>query len=163
MKRIGLIVACVVATMSMSAQKFGHIYSDSLLQIMPEYSDAQVKLKGISDEYQNAIEQKEAELQIKYDDYVQNGQGLPDAIKQNRENEIQSLQQNLQQFAVSVQEDLDKKQQEFIAPILEKARLAIEAVGKKNGFTYVFDASMGILLFENGENIMPLVKTELGL
>ena len=50
-----------------------------------------------------------------------------------------------------------------MAPILEKARLAIEAVGKKNGFTYVFDASMGILLFENGENIMPLVKTELGL
>ena len=163
MKRIGLIVACVVATMSMSAQKFGHIYSDSLLQIMPEYSDAQVQLKSLSDEFQKAIEQKEAELQTKYDDYVQNGQDLPAAIKQNRENEIQSLQQNLQQFAVSIQDELDKEQQALIAPILEKARLAIEAVGKKNGFTYVFDASIGILLFENGENIMPLVKTELGL
>ena len=163
MKRIGLIVACVVATMSMSAQKFGHIYSDSLLQIMPEYDAAQVQLKALSDEFQKAIEQKEAALQAKYDDYIQNGQDKPAAIKQNTENEIQSMQQSLQEFAVSIQDELDREQQKLIAPILEKARVAIQTVGKNNGFVYVFDASMGILLFENGENIMPLVKAELGL
>ena len=50
-------------------------------------------------------------------------------------------------------------------PIMDKALNAIKAVGKENGFTYIFDMSQGGILFnaDNTEDVLPLVKKKLGL
>jgi Skp family chaperone for outer membrane proteins len=53
---------------------------------------------------------------------------------------------------------------ELLEPLLTKARKAIEAVAEKNGYTYIFDVGVGTLLYyEKGDNIMPLVREELGI
>ena len=52
----------------------------------------------------------------------------------------------------------------FMQPMIEKANQAINDVAKENGFTYVFDTASGsLLVFPDGDDILPLVKTKLGL
>jgi outer membrane protein len=41
---------------------------------------------------------------------------------------------------------------------------AISEVGKENGYTYIFDVGTGaVVFFDNGDNILPLVKKKLGI
>jgi outer membrane protein len=47
-------------------------------------------------------------------------------------------------------------------PIMDKARKAIEAVGKENGYQYIYDAA-GLLYAQDSDNVLPLVKAKLGL
>jgi len=49
-------------------------------------------------------------------------------------------------------------------PIIKKARDAIAAVAKANGFSYVIDSGTGALLYyPEGEDLLPLVKKQLGI
>ena len=56
------------------------------------------------------------------------------------------------------------KEQELLEPILTKARNAIEDVAKEERFTYIFDSSMGSILYvDESENVLSLVRKKLGL
>ena len=70
------------------------------------------------------------------------------------------------QFNQSAQQELQRKQMDLMLPIIEKAQEAINTVAKSNSFTYILDSSAGkavVVFLENGEDIMPLVKAELGI
>ena len=60
---------------------------------------------------------------------------------------------------------MSKKQQELLAPIQEKLRAAIKAVGDEKGYTYMLDNNPGIVLYTGNSAIdaTPLVKAKLGL
>ena len=49
----------------------------------------------------------------------------------------------------------------ILQPILDKAKTAIEAVAKEGGYTYVLEAST--LIVSNGPDLLPQVKTKLGI
>ena len=57
-------------------------------------------------------------------------------------------------------------QQQLYAPIFQKAKEAVDKVGKENGFTYIFNTAEGVLVYINeatSQNVLPLVKQELGI
>ena len=62
-------------------------------------------------------------------------------------------------------QDMNKKQQELLAPIQEKLRNAIKAVGDEKGYAYIIDNNPGIVLYTGNAAIdaTPLVKAKLGL
>ena len=87
-----------------------------------------------------------------------------DLVKQDKIAEIQGLEQRIQAFQQNAQNALQQKEQELLEPILSKARAAIEDVAKEGNFTYIFDSSMGSILYaDESENVMALVKKKLGL
>ena len=55
------------------------------------------------------------------------------------------------------------KETELFQPIFDAAKEAIETVAKENGYTYIIDESVGVLLYAGGDDILPLVKTKLGI
>ncbi|MFN9882854.1 MAG: OmpH family outer membrane protein, partial [Bacteroidota bacterium] len=62
------------------------------------------------------------------------------------------------------QEKLQTKKQEIYSPILKKAEDAVKAVAKENGYAYVFDTSIGAVIYaQDADDIMPLVKKKLNL
>ena len=80
--------------------------------------------------------------------------------------ELEAMGQRIMQFNQSAQQELQRKQMDLMLPIIEKAQEAINAVAKSNSFTYILDSSTGkavVVFLENGEDIMPLVKAELGI
>jgi outer membrane protein len=169
MKRfIGIAALLIfVATAGYSqTMKFGHINSDELIQALPEFDSATVKLENFRKELTNALELMSVELNNKNDAYTKEQKNLTDIVRQTKEQEIIDLNKRMQDFQQNAQTKYQDKQVELFQPIYTKVDKAIKDVGKENGFVYVFDVAKGSLLYfdeTKSTNIMPLAKTKLGL
>ena len=80
------------------------------------------------------------------------------------EKELADLQSRIAGFQQKAQQDLQGKQQEFLQPIVDKAKTAIKEIAKENAYTIVLNSIEDVLLYNEGaEDIMPLVKKKLGI
>jgi len=172
MKRfIGIIALAVVVTFfgqSASAQKFGHIDNDQLIQALPEFDTARVQLEKFQKELVNALELMSVEFNNKREAYQKDAANLSEIVKQNKEQELSDLQGRIQEFQQNAQQQLQNKQAELFQPIVTKVDKAVKEVGKENGFIYIFDVSQSkasLLYFDETKstNVTPLVKTKLGI
>ena len=165
MKRFTLAIAVVFMALAVNAQKFGHITAELLLQDMPEYDSAQVKLQELNKTYELEIERIQVEINKKIEEFQQTEATISQLIKEAKASEIQEMQARLQNFAQTAQQDLQQQQMAFLQPVMDKARKAIEEVAKEHGLLYVFDMSQGnpVYASEESMDMLPLVKTKLGL
>jgi outer membrane protein len=159
-----IIAFCAVNVNAQAKLKFGHINSYSLLKLMPGRDSAYAKIQNEVKTYQSQYQAMQTEYEQKSQDYQTNLPNMSELIKKTKEAELQDLQQRMEKFQTSAQEALQKKQTELLQPIIDKAKKAIEAVGKEQGYTYIFDSALGSLLYlGGGEDIMPLVKKKLNI
>ncbi len=153
-----------MAVLDAQAQKFGHINSNELLSLMPEREKATADVEKFAKQLENQLRTMSAEYDSKLQDYQSQEGLMTEPIKQTRLKELLDLEQRIRDFQLTAQQSLQKKETELLTPIIDKAKSAIEEVAKKNGYTYIFDTSVGfILYFKEGDDIMPLVKKKLGL
>ena len=146
--------------------KFGHINSDELVQALPEYDSANVKLEKFRKELINALELMSVELNTKNAAYEKESKNLSDIVKQAKEQELVDMNRRIQEFQTNAQTQLQDKNAELMQPIFAKMDKAIKDVGKENGFIYVFDIAKGALLYfdeTKSTNILPLAKAKLGI
>ncbi len=166
-KAIALFSLVVVFTAfgySQPGLKLGYIDSNEILSMMPETDSLQQELKNYADFLDEQMSTMAMEYQTKFQQYQENVATMSDLIRQTKEKEITDLQQRIQAFQQSADQDLQTKQQELFNPLIEKVKKAIDEVGKENGYNYIFDVGTGVLVFfENGDNILPLVKKKLGI
>jgi outer membrane protein len=161
-----IVIALVGQSAKAQSFKFGHINSDELIQSMPEYDSATVKLEKFRKELVNALELMQVELNTKSEAYQKEAKNLSDIVKQTKEQELMDMQKRIQDFQTNAQTQLQNKQSEVFQPIYTKVDKAIKDIGKENGFFYVFDVAKGALLYfdeAKSVNVMPQVKTKLGL
>lgn len=168
MKHVLIAVALLLsAAPQASAQqtlKLGHIDRQKLMLSLPERKSAEEKmqafaktlddrLKAMGDEYQQAVAAAQAKSGT-----------MTETEKEMAVRDIQALEQRIQDAREKAQEDLAKQEEELLRPMVEKANAAINEVAASNSFNYIFDTSTGfVLYFDKGEDIMPLVKTKLGI
>lgn len=146
--------------------KFGHINRNELIQLMPEFDSARVTLEKLNTELSNTAELLQVELNNKYEIYLKESKNLTELVRQTKEQELNDAQRRLTDFQTNAQTQIQEKQGALFTPITEKADKAIQAVGKENGFVYIFDLSGGQLAYfdeTKSINVMQLAKTKLGL
>lgn len=165
MKGITLAVGILCMALAVSAQKFGHIESEQLLQAMPEYDSAQAKLQDLRQQYDLELERIQVEINKKIEEYNKNEATMSNLIREAKASEIQEMQMRLQNFAQTAQQDLQQQSMMFIQPVMDKARKAIDDVAKEKNLVYVFDLSQGNPVYTSPESLdlLPLVKAKLGL
>jgi outer membrane protein len=165
---IALAIIFTVAGLDANAQtfKFGHINSDELIQAMPEFDTATVKLEKFRKELLNALELMSVELNNKNAAYEKESKNYTDIVKQTKEQELIDMNRRIQEFQTNAQTQMQEKNAELFQPVYAKVDKAIKDVGKENGFLYVFDIAKGSLLYfdeTKSTNILPLAKAKLGL
>ena len=99
-------------------------------------------------------------------EYQENNANWLPAILEAKEKELAEMQQRLQQFSQNASMEYSNMQQQLLEPVMQKAREAVEKIGKANGFTYVFDLSAGSIIYfdaVNSTDILPMAKSELGI
>ena len=146
--------------------KLGHINRNDLIQSMPEFDSAKVKLDKLSTELQNALELLQVEYNNKADAYQKDLKNFTDIVRQTKEQELVDYQKRMSDFQTNAQSQYQAKQVELFKPITDKADKAIKDVGKENGFIYIFDLSQNQIAYYDdtkSTNVMPLVKAKLGL
>ena len=162
MKKI-IITIMLALPMIASAQKFGYINTQELFAQMPEVNQVKLKMDTIQNQYEMQMTSMSEEIQKKYQDYQAQEATMPDAVKQIRQQELQEMQQRIQLFYQTAEQDIQKKQQELLAPVHEKMTKAIKTVGDRDGYTYIFDSAAMVHIGADAIDATPAVKKELGI
>jgi outer membrane protein len=172
MKRfIGIAVLTIIvafAGQNSMAQsfKFGHVNSEELIQALPEYDSATVKLEKYRKDLINYLELMSVELNNKNEAYNKESKNLTDLVRKTKETELVDLNRKIQEFQTNAQQQMQDKQVEFYQPVYAKVDKAVKDVGKENGFVYIFDIAKGALLYfdeTKSTNVMTLCRAKLGL
>lgn len=147
--------------------KFGHINSDELIQSLPDYDSATKKIEKFRQDLVNALELMQVELNNKSEAYTRDSKNLTEIVRQTKEQELMDMNNRIQQFQSTAQQQLQEKQAEFFQPVMAKVDKAVKDIGKENGFVYIFTVGQGSTLVYFDEtkstNIMPLAKAKLGI
>ena len=162
MKKV-IITIMLALPMLASAQKFGHINTQELFAQMPEVAQVKLKMDTINAQYESQLTSMQEEFQKKLQDYQSQEATMADAVKQIRQQELQEMQQRIQLFYQTAEQDIQKKQQELLAPVHEKMSKAIKAVGEREGYTYIFDSAAMVHIGSDATDATPAVKKELGI
>ena len=164
--KLTLAVMMTLGATSLFAQKFGRINTQELIMLMPETKEMQTNMEAFAKEIQDNLETIRVEFNTKLADYQKNYETLSDSVKQLKEKELQELQNRSSEFEQVAQQDDQKKQNELLAPIVSKAKEAIDKVSKAGGYLVVFDISTGSLAYFDEAaltDIAPEVRRELGI
>ena len=165
MKKLLLGAVMALGMMTTSAQtKIGYINTDELMSIMPEAA----KINSDLNEYQTTLQQQgitlQKEAETKRDQFFKDSATFSNSKKEIIRDELVKLYTRLQGYDQKIQEKAQKYAQEKIAPVRAKALDAIKAVAKEKGYTYVIDeASSSLLVMPPGDDLLPAVKTKLGI
>ncbi len=150
------------ATSFVNAQSnVAHIDTQALAEAMPEMKAAQSQLEKLQRTYDTEIKTLVKEFETKIKQYEVEAESKTAEENGKRAEEVQGMQANINAYRQGAMDDLQKKQESLYAPILEKARTAIQKVGRTQGFQYVMDSN-GLLLAE-GKDLLIDVKKELGI
>lgn len=162
MKKL-IIALALVLPMMVSAQKFGHVNTAELFQQMPEVLKVKAQMDTVQSQYETQLTMMQEELQKKYQEYQRDEATMMDGLKQIKQQELQEMQQRIQTFYTTAEQDIQKKQQELLAPVHEKLAKAIKAVGEREGYTYIFDSAAMVHIGDDATDLLPAVKQELGI
>ncbi|MBI9039970.1 OmpH family outer membrane protein [Lutibacter sp.] len=161
-KTLLLIAIVTLGLNTVQAQtKVAHINTDLLLSLMPETKALNADLEKLSKTYESELKAESDKFTAKLKKYEAEVNSQTDEVNQQRGAEIEQDRQNLYQASQVAREEISKNRDEKLKPILDKAKKAIEEVAKDQGFVYVLDASS--LIVANGTDLLPAVKTKLGI
>ena len=161
--KLTLAVVCVMFSTSLFAQKIGRISSQEVVVNMAEYKEAQTQLEALAKDLQAQMETIQVEMNTKIQEYQKGAETMTDAVRQLKETELNDLNTRLQEFNQVAQQELQKKEQELMQPIIKKANEAITEVSKAGGYTVIFETGQMIYFDEaQVKDITPEVKAKLG-
>ena len=151
------------ANIANAQQKFGHLNTDDLYDVMPEAVAAQKTIQTMSAAKQTEIEKMISEYQVKYksaqdkEKIAQDKQrSMSEANKdmitkeldvlakelQQAGQDLQDFQKRIEDAKTKAQKDITDKQAELFPTVSKKLSAAIAAVAKEKGIAYVFDLSV---------------------
>jgi outer membrane protein len=123
-----------------------------------------IKLQDYQKTLTDQMDAMKAEFENKYMDYQSQSATMSDLIKQTKERELTDLQGRIDAFQQKATGDLQTRQQELIAPFIERVKKAVEDVAKENKFTLVINAIEDVVIYKDpADDLQALVKKKLGI
>lgn len=164
--KLTLAVVFMLSASSLFAQKFGRINTQEIIMSMPETREMQTTMEAYVKDLQDQMEALNVEFNNKLQDFQKNFNTYSEAIRDMKQKELQGLTSRREEFEQIAQQESQKKQNELLAPIIEKAKNAIDKISLAGGYLAVFDTSTGSLAYYDEAaltDIAPEVKKELGI
>ena len=144
MRLLILVISICFLTLFSYGQKFAFVDSEYILDQMETYQKAQKQIDDLAAEWQKELDKKIGDIESKVNDLRKNELLLPEDLKEEKELEITTLQNELRAFQskkFGVGGDLFKRRKELIQPIQRKVFKAIESLAKDNNYSFVLDKS----------------------
>lgn len=163
MKKI-ILMLMLCAPMTMFAQKFGKVNTQTIMNTLPDVAKANGELEALRKQKENEMKGMQDELTRKGEEYEKTKSTMNATKQQETEKELQDMYAKIQQTAQDNQTAFNKEQQEKLSPILTKVRNAIEAVAKAGGYVYIMEKAAGQPLYINealSKDVTAEVKAQL--
>lgn len=165
MKKVFLFVLISTLTLSVVAQKsrFGHVNTEAIFALMPEKDSLTKALEDYAKTLESELTSLNKEFEAKYTEYSANEATYSPSVKQMKYDELSTMQQRIQAFQVSAQQDMQQKQTEMLEPLYDKIRQAIKTVGEQKSLMYVFEEATLLYFSNESVDVTNDVKIALGI
>ncbi len=164
MKKL-ILIALILAPMTVFAQKFGHFESFKVLEAMPEVKTVQKEMNDLRNQYQKELETMREEIERKAQALQTQKDSLPENIFQRRQQEVEELYNRFMSSQETFQQELTQTETSKMQPIQKKIMDAIEEVGKAGGYVYIMDKGAGIPYISEtlSTDVTDAIKAKLGI
>ena len=151
MKKLILTVfAGIIFSGISSAQKFGFIDTEYILDNIPAFIIAQEQLDNLSLQYQKELETMYAEIEQMYQNYQNESARLSEENKRRREDVIITKEKDYKQLQsryFGQDGDLFKRRQSLIQPIQDEIFNAVQEIANEGSYATIFDKAGNSTLF----------------
>lgn len=167
--KVAIVAVCVVfaGNIAKAQTKIGYINMSALVDVMPDTKAIRTQLETYNKQFQDAYTAMATEYQSKGQQYEAQRATMTDAIRTQKEGELQDLQKRIQAFQQDAQQKVAAKTNELSKPLFDKLRAAVTAVAKEKGYAYVINTSASqdelLIVSPPGDDLAADVKTKLGI
>lgn len=161
-KVLFIALAFVSVSMTATAQKFGYINSQELISQLPEVKEANANIETLKTQLQKKGQDMIAALQKKYSQLEADRDNYSPKQLEAEALKLREEEQKIAEFEQTSAQRIMTKSEELLKPIQTKINDAIKAVASENGYAYIFDTSLGVVLYADpGTDVTALVKAKL--
>jgi len=133
--------------------KMGYVDIQKAIQTSKAGKKAKETLQGEADKKNKELEKKKTDIEKMREDLEKKASVLTDDVRKKKEMEVQEEMMKWNQSAGKAQGDLQKREGELLAPIVEKMKKVIEKTAKDKGLSMVIQSSQNaqIVLYSSAE------------
>jgi len=157
---VTLALGLLVAGGAEAQMKIGYIRIDDMVGLMPETA----KLDSLLERYQtDSINPQYAQIVSLYqykDSVYRDSVKTPPAVRKQIEQELPTLIYQIQNWQQIVNQAVEAKQNELLAPIYKKVYDAIKLVAKEKGYTHVMSKE-ALMVAPEADDIIAMVAAKL--
>lgn len=125
-------------------QKIGTVDMEYVLTNLPEFKKLEDEMALYRKQLTAQLESKSSEFQRKNEEYqrgVESGMLLP-SIRADKEKELYMMEQSIQDFQTSAENDMQSKYLSLMDPINAKIEASINKVAAANNYTYILSTKL---------------------
>jgi len=169
MRKIAVLLAVMICSAyALKAQSIVYVNSETILEKIPEYVNAQEQIKRVNDQYEAQIEREIKSIETLFNQYQSEKSRLSDSQRQLRENDIIAKERAVKERQNQIfgqDGEMAKNSKDILSPTMEKLKNAIDAVANEVGATMVFDLSVaqGVIFTDVKGDITQRVMAKLGV
>jgi len=160
-----IILTLVLGVFSgLKAQKLGYVDSAELLTNMEEVKKADSEITAFQNQLMEKGQKMMAQFEANYKNYMaQANAGTLSKVKMaEHETQLQEEQQKIGLYEQEMKQKILEKREALLKPILAKVDGIIKTIGKENGYDFIFDSSLGTLLYKDqADDLTAQVKARL--
>ena len=152
------------AIVTQTVSRFGYLSYQEALESMPKYALVQKQMADLRGQYDAEMKRVEEEFNSKYEDFLEGQRDFPKTILQKRQTELQELMEKNIAFKENSRKELEKAEQEAMAPLRLRLNDLLREIGTNRGYEFIYDTDTKAMPFinkERGEDITIMVKNAL--
>lgn len=139
----GLLLSTAQDAAAQAPQKFAFVNSGQIVAQAPGAAEARQSLETEMQQYRTELDQLETQLDSLQTAYERQQASLSATARQQRQQELQQKFAAYQQRAAELQQTAQRREQELLAPLMQRIGGVIEAVRAEGGYAMIFDAAAG--------------------
>lgn len=136
-----LLVSVLMVGTAKAEFKMGYVDMQKAIQSSKAGKKAKDSLQAEADKRNKDLDKKKQDIEKMKEDYEKKASVLTDEVRKKKEMEIQEEMMKWNQNAGKAQADLQKKEGELLAPIVDKLKKLIEKIAKEKGMAMVIQSN----------------------
>lgn len=144
--------------------KVAYVAFNEVMQLMPELKTIQSQMDIYQKDWTDQLKIVNDDYVKKMQEYQAGEKNMTDAARSTKQAELQGIQKRFNDLNTNAQQSVEAKSSQLTKPVVDKVKVAVKAVAKEKGYTYVINSSeTDLIVAPDADNILAAVKIKLGL
>lgn len=149
MRNLFLFILLIGLSSPLAAQRFGYVDTDYILENLPQYVQAQQRLKTQTEQWNQEIENRQNAVNKRQADFLNEKVLLTEEQIKKEQSEIDTeitAIKELQEKRYGQGGDLIKLRQSLVKPIQDQVWNAVKSVAEKRNYGFIFDKGSDLIM-----------------